>query len=213
MEVHHLFIFSDLNGKEADELVNFGFIEGASRIHTGQGTCNRKFYFKNFYLEILWVYNQSDFLNPETVSVNLHKRALFHSNGYSPFGICLINPENGTLFKNSMPYAPGFLPEGLHFEVLSHPQKPYYPWTFHPPFVKEATFDKEFVCNQLKLEYLTKIIFHVPFNRRKDIFARILEKGCIFFEYSAKYRVTLEFDSKTQGKEWIFRDLPLNIVY
>ena len=33
MEVDHIFIFSDNQGKEAQELIDFGFTEGDSRIH------------------------------------------------------------------------------------------------------------------------------------------------------------------------------------
>lgn len=212
MNIHHLFIFSNRQGKEADELVEFGLIEGSSNIHQGQGTRCRRFFFKNFYLEILWVYNESEFLNPDTVSVNLHKRALFHRNGCSPFGICLVNPGSN-LFEKSQKYHPGFLPEEMDFEVISNWQKPYYPWTFHLPFIKEASFSKEFVNNPLKPECLTKTIFHVPVKKRKDIFAQILEDGNIFFEYGDHYMVTLEFDSNILGKEWIFQGLPLRIVY
>ncbi|MFK7787387.1 MAG: hypothetical protein AB8B56_19845 [Crocinitomicaceae bacterium] len=38
MEVDHIFIFLDNQGKEADELLEFGFTEGSSRRHPGQGT-------------------------------------------------------------------------------------------------------------------------------------------------------------------------------
>jgi hypothetical protein len=138
---------------------------------------------------------------------------LFHKNEHSPFGLCVINPGNGQLFKNSQKYGPGFLPSGLHFEVLSHPKKPYYPWTFHPPFIKEAAFGEEFVSHSLKMEWLTKLIFQIPVKKRNDKFAQILENTGVFFEYGKEYRVTLEFDNYTQGKELIFRELPLNIVY
>ncbi len=53
MKIDHIFIFSNEHGKEANELVELGFTEGSNRVHKGQGTTNRKFYFENFYLEIL----------------------------------------------------------------------------------------------------------------------------------------------------------------
>ncbi len=52
MNIVHIFIFTDDNGKVADELVEFGLIEGSNLVHVGQGTTNRKFYFDNFFLEI-----------------------------------------------------------------------------------------------------------------------------------------------------------------
>ena len=58
MEIDHIFIFTDDKGQVADKLVESGFVEGSNRVHIGKGTTNRKFYFKNFFLEILWVHNE-----------------------------------------------------------------------------------------------------------------------------------------------------------
>lgn len=55
IEIDHIFIFSNTNGREADDLVSSGLAEGSNRIHKRQGTMNRKFYFENFFLQILWV--------------------------------------------------------------------------------------------------------------------------------------------------------------
>ncbi len=49
MNIDHIFIFTDDDGKDADELVDFGLTEGSNRVHVGQGTTNRKFYFDNFF--------------------------------------------------------------------------------------------------------------------------------------------------------------------
>ena len=60
MEIDHIFIFSNNSGKEAKNLIEFGLTEGSSRVHKEQGTKNRKFYFENFFLEILWVINEEE---------------------------------------------------------------------------------------------------------------------------------------------------------
>ena len=88
-QIDHIFIFSSCEGKEADELVQFGLTEGSSRIHPGQGTMNRKFYFENFFLEILWVYNQAETQSEQTIATKLWERSNFQTNNYSPFGLCL----------------------------------------------------------------------------------------------------------------------------
>ena len=63
MDIDHIFIFTDDNGKVADQLIEFGMTEGSNRIHAGQGTTNRKFYFDNFFLELLWVYDTNQIKN------------------------------------------------------------------------------------------------------------------------------------------------------
>ena len=50
-EIDHLFIWTDLGGKEADRLVTFGLTEGAPNTHSGQGTACRRFFFRNAYLD------------------------------------------------------------------------------------------------------------------------------------------------------------------
>ncbi len=64
--IDHIFIFTHDQGKIAEQLIDFGLSEGSSRINTGQGTANRKFYFHNFFLEILWVQNEADFKSIQT---------------------------------------------------------------------------------------------------------------------------------------------------
>ncbi len=87
METDHLFIFSNDEGTEADELVSFGLIEGSSREHPGQGTVNRKFYFENCFLEILWVKNEEEISSDLTRKVGLWDRSHHKNNGASPFGL------------------------------------------------------------------------------------------------------------------------------
>lgn len=58
MTIDHIFIFVN-SEDEANELVNFGLTEGIGNVHKGIGTANRRFFFENFYLEILWVENEN----------------------------------------------------------------------------------------------------------------------------------------------------------
>jgi hypothetical protein len=89
--IDHIFIFTDDNGKVADELVDFGLAEGSNRIHVGQGTTNRKFYFDNFFLEILWVHNVNEIASDKTKPMGLFQRAEYKTNLFSPFGLCIVN--------------------------------------------------------------------------------------------------------------------------
>jgi hypothetical protein len=56
VEFDHLFICTELGAPEAEELIAFGLVEGTSNIHPGQGTVNRRFFFHNAMLELLWVH-------------------------------------------------------------------------------------------------------------------------------------------------------------
>ena len=59
MQIDHIFCFTDAPQAAAEELLAFGLTEGSNRVHPGQGTANRKFYFENFFLEILWLQDEA----------------------------------------------------------------------------------------------------------------------------------------------------------
>ncbi|TAE49222.1 MAG: hypothetical protein EAZ89_14430, partial [Bacteroidetes bacterium] len=102
MHIDHIFICTGDNGEVADELVDFGLTEGSSRVHLGQGTTNRKFYFDNFFLEILWVHNEAEITSDQIKPTGLWQRADVTSSAFSPFGLCLVNSDDTEgLFKNA----------------------------------------------------------------------------------------------------------------
>jgi hypothetical protein len=54
VELDHVFVCTALDAREADLLVAFGLAEGTLNTHPGQGTANRRFYFRNALLELGW---------------------------------------------------------------------------------------------------------------------------------------------------------------
>ncbi len=59
-ELDHCFIWTEVGAPEADLLIEFGLTEGQSNMHPGQGTANRRFFFENVMLELLWVHNKTE---------------------------------------------------------------------------------------------------------------------------------------------------------
>jgi hypothetical protein len=51
----HAYITCSVGAPEAEVLLEHGFAEGSPNVHPGQGTANRRFFFANFMLELLWV--------------------------------------------------------------------------------------------------------------------------------------------------------------
>jgi len=154
MDIDHIFIFTDDNGKIADDLVQFGLTEGSSRIHVGQGTTNRKFYFDNFFLEVLWVHNEKELKSDITKQTGLWQRADLNSTN-SPFGLCVVNTaETINLFENAFKYQPAYFPVGLNIDILKNEQNLNLPWTFRLPFKgqkKNKTEPTEHKCRLKKL--------------------------------------------------------------
>ena len=211
MQIDHIFIFSNNSGFEADELVNFGLTEGSSRVHPGQGTTNRKFYFQNFFLEILWVHNQPEIQNERTKPTKLWERSNFESNEYSPFGLCLVNDDNSEqIFTNSSTYQPEYFPEGKTIDFITQPQ---LPWIFRLPFKGRKKATNEPLDHPKKLRQLTKTTFITPTVNDLTESIQKLSGGTINFLTSDKYGLILEFDNGNSKQEIRFQKLPITIKY
>ena len=211
MIVDHIFIFSQNQGGDAEELLDFGLAEGSSRIHQGQGTTNRKFYFENFFLEILWVHDTSEIQSPVTSVTGLWERSNFKENNHSPFGLCLDN-TGGTeaLFQNSQKYQPAYFPEGMHVDFINSKENKDLPWLFRLPMKGPKKPTTEPTNHRLGLKKLTKAEFQLP---QISNWAKNCQSEQIQFKKSGETSLTIEFDRMTRGKEHFFESLPLSIRY
>ena len=63
-EIDHLFVLTEVGGPSAEALVRFGLTEGPPNRHEGQGTANRRFFFNNAMLELLWVESEDEARSP-----------------------------------------------------------------------------------------------------------------------------------------------------
>jgi len=215
MFIDHIFIFSNQHGEESDELIKFGLTEGSNRTHQGQGTTNRKFYFENFFLEILWVTSEQEIRSPITSITKLWERSQFLDNGYSRFGLCLANTtEIDSLFEESEIYQPSYLPDGMGINIITNQDSPYLPWTFRLPYRTKKKVMEEPIRHTNGIKSLTKVEFIIPTNFQKAGFVNSFDyQDFITFRSGEKLSLILEFDNRLQNKEEEFRELNLTFRY
>lgn len=117
-------------------LLRLGFAEGSGNIHPGQGTANRRFFFENFMLELLWVADPAEVQNEKTRRTRLWDRCQDKNGPVSPFGIVFrptgAPPAPPAPFR-TWPYTPAYLPPGLAMQVadgttLDEPELFYLPF-------------------------------------------------------------------------------------
>lgn len=214
MEIDHIFIFSSCQGKETNDLVDFGFVEGSNRVHPGQGTVNRKIYFENFFLEIVWVHNESEIRSDNVSKAKLWERSDFLNNGYSRFGLGFVNtPDADKLFRTAIRYQPEYFPTGTSFEILTNEQNPYLPWTFRMPLAGPKKTLDEPIDHVNGVRKLTKALFEIP-TKEETEFTSILEgNAAVEFHQGSKNTLTLEFDKGRNGQIKKFDRLNLVIRY
>lgn len=214
MNIDHIFIFTEDNGKVADELVDFGFTEGSSRIHAGQGTTNRKFYFDNFFLEILWVHNVHEITSDKTKPMGLWQRAEYKTNRFSPFGLCLVNADGtDTIFQNAFKYQPDYFPKGMEIDIIKNENQPELPWTFRLPFKGQKKHENEPTKHRNGISILTNAIFEYKLNSEDTFLDYFKNQNHIQFIESSRHWLNLIFDNSKQGKKQAFEKLKLTIAY
>lgn len=183
MEIDHIYICTENKAPAGDLLVEFGFREGSSNTHPGQGTANRRFYFHNLMLELLWVEDTEEVQNECTKPMRLFERCQLYSKVSSPFGIA-FRPTTGTNETLPFPvwdYHPIYLPEFLKIQVadntpLSEPMYFYLSFAVrqdnvsiekrepmeHSIPLKEVTSVKIHVCQDTDLSDSTCILNQIP---------------------------------------------------
>lgn len=208
MDIDHIFIFSN-QGNETDELVDLGLTEGSARRHKGIGTANRRIFFDNFYLEILWVEDEAEAKSVEKIGIL--ERSRFARTGYSRFGVCLKNTEDtDAVFENSHQWRPDFLTSEGHVNILTSDKSP---WIFRFPKDRGGKNRAEPRNHAAKIHRLTKVdlwLRELDFEERLSLIA---QNSALDFRRAPEEMLVLEFDGGVQRKEKLFKSLNLKIVY
>jgi Glyoxalase-like domain len=214
MDIDHIFIFTGSKGKVADQLVSFGLTEGSSRIHKGQGTTNRKFYFENFFLEILWVHDENETKSDLIKPTRLWQRANYQTNNFSPFGLCLVNTdETYNLFEKSLKYQPDYFPAGLSIDILPNENQPELPWTFRLPFKEQKKNEVESPSHANGIKRLTKAQFTYRNLDDDDFIEKFKNESKIKFVAGSDLKLALTFDDNAQRRKTEIEELNLTIEY
>jgi len=85
LELDHFFILTKPGAPEANLLTNIGLIEGSANDHLGQGTSNRRFFFADSMLELLYIRDTQEAKNEPGCRLHLVERAANET--ASPFGL------------------------------------------------------------------------------------------------------------------------------
>lgn len=214
MEIDHIFICIKEPEKLSKILIEFGLTEGEPNVHIGQGTANRRFFFQNFGLELLYLNNVEKLLSPLTAPTKLYDRLTNESADTSPFGICFRPSPKAMRIEDysTWEYFPLSFPKPFKIDVFNAP--------FSDPLFEYMGFlttaDKQIHLRRkhsLGVENLTSTIIHTPYDALDSDLKQDLEKfNIINFETSDTHVLELEFDQHRQGQRNDFRpELPLII--
>jgi hypothetical protein len=216
-ELDHLFICTDIGAPQADRLISFGLTEGTSRVHSGQGTTNRCFFFHNFMLELLWVHNPEEAQSEITRPTHLWERWSDRTKGSCPFGFCLRPTSN---LSDALPfptweYYPAYRSDSFNISVATNATVLTEPMLFYLPFAKrQDSYPGDWgkmLNHQAGFKEVTRATFISPYaNDLSPEMQGMIDSNLLELQQGETYLVELGFDGEQQGKHADFRpELPL----
>jgi hypothetical protein len=216
-ELDHLFIWTDIGAYEAERLVSFGLVEGTSNTHPGQGTTNRRFFFHNAMLELLWVHNPDEAKSELIRPTRLWDRWKNRNNGVCPFGVCLrpALDSDHTVAFSSWAYRPPYLPQTLSIEVGKNSDVLTEPWLFQTSFGQRpdrySVEKSQPLDHGIGLREITRVELVSPaVNNLSPELQAVVNTNQIKLRVGVDYCMELGFDEEVQAQQVDFRpELPL----
>jgi hypothetical protein len=216
-ELDHIFICTSRGGEEANQLATFGLTEGTPNMHPGQGTACRRFFFANFYIELLWVCHAGEAQSETARSTYLWERWERRGGGVCPLGFgfrASIKHDGGVPFSG-WEYCPPYLPSPLSIHVATNANMLTEPMLFYLPFARRS--DSYPIGKRPPLQHraglgeMTRVELVSPHvERLSPEMAAVRATGLVGLRPGAEYLVELGFDGESQGRQQNFRPrLPL----
>lgn len=199
LHLDHVFICTSVEAPEAEALLDAGLVEGSSNIHPGQGTANRKFFFENAFLELLWVRDEREARSALTTPTRLWERWTERGGNANPFGICLSSSQGAAslLPFSSWTYRPRYLPEERYIlfadgAPLSEPELFALSWPRHrssPPTEPTSHRVGLFAFRSVSIGLTDP-------NSISGVLSAARDSGCIRIHGSAAPELVIEFTSQ-----------------
>jgi len=190
IELDHFFILTGPGAPQADLLSGIGLTEGTRNDHPGQGTANRRFFFSNTALELLYVSDANEAANGRGSRLRFPERA--QNTRASPFGL-IMRATNESI---GVPF-PGWR---------------YCPEYFQEPLCICMPLDMSLPEAQLRLANphmtLTELHLSVPVVRPSLTLEAVAECERISLRLNEPHRLELVFNEEEEGNS---RDLTPNL--
>ncbi|RLM49903.1 VOC family protein [Halorubrum sp. Atlit-28R] len=198
VEIDHIFLMTTPGAPAADEFVDEGITEGASRVHPGQGTANRRFVFDNVMFEFLWVHDTDEAGSDLVRPTHLLERWRQRDTGGSPFGLCFrpAPQTSGTPPFTTWGYEPPYLPADLDIKVADNAPNLGEPFLFFLPWAQPPDGPSS---HDAGMRTLTEIIVHTPASNLPSDALRSINR-LIRLENAESHHMTLVFDEGIQGE-------------
>lgn len=206
----HFFVLTEPGAPKADSLVEVGFVEGPTNSHPGQGTANRRFFFANTTLELLYVRDETEASGGPAARFHFPER--IRNEGASPFGFVFrsTNSDAARALGDVWRYQPDYLPQNSHMVVAASPESLVEPCLVIMPSTMRKGEHKAHTNSQS----LSRLCLTVPASTFSSALRNISTLDPLHIRHGDEHLLEIEFDRGIQGMFTSFRpQLPLTVRY
>lgn len=207
----HFFILTDPGAPQAELLSDIGLIEGSRNDHSGQGTSNRRFFFANSMLELLYVRDVNEAVDGPGSRLHIVER--IKDDYASPFGLIFKSPSNSSNKPFSgWRYYPSYLHANEHFLIGENSELLEEPLCVYVPFDFSMTDDQP--QSEYPFTNVTEIRMSVPVREPSSTLEKIGECESVSLQIGKSHLLEVIINNEKEGQYFDFRpQLPLNIRY
>ena len=207
MQLDHFFILTEKFAPEAELLTDLGLVEGTSNDHPGQGTANRRFFFSNAALELLYVRDAKEADEGPGQGLRLAERA---SNPVaSPFGFVMRCDSDSPPFAGWR-YQPMYFDPGISFLVAENSERLDEPLCICLPDDPPSGLPQ--VQSETPFTEVTELRLHVPVDKPSSVLGAIAQVEGIRIQTGSPHLLEIVFGHEMEGKQRDLRPrLPLII--
>lgn len=209
IELDHFFVITRPGAPEADSLAALRMVEGTPNVHPGQGTANRRFFFANAMLELIYIRDEHEAAGGAARNLKLVER--WRSAAASPFGL---------VFRSTLPsdpppfpgwrYGADYLPAGSHFHIGENAARLEEPLCIVMPFTISGRSHQP--APRHPFTTVTSVRISVPATPPSPVLAAVSGIGQLSIAPGQPHLMELEFNEGAAGMERDIRpDLPLII--
>ncbi len=209
MHLDHFFILTAEVVTGAELLVEAGFTEGTENSHPGQGTANRRFFFSNTALELLYIVDRKQAEAGPSCRLRLSERIA--NPLASPFGIIVRRGPDS--IKAPFPgwyYQPDYFEDGVRFLVGENSERLEEPLCICMP--RNAPRGTRQSLPESPFLKVTELRLHVPVEKPSSVIRTVAEIDGVIFKRGSRHLMEVTFGHGRENRRLDLQPvLPLQI--
>jgi len=197
LDLDHFFILTEDAPHCAQLLIKLGLVEGSPNTHPGQGTANRRFFFANSMLELLYLSDEQEARTGHARKLRLAERCV--NAEASPFGLVLR--QVGGSNKEPFPgwrYHPDYFAGVRYFHIGESADRLVEPLCIYLPFDFQ-TIDNE-PHQPDRFDRLTELRISVPVSHPSVVLEAAAECDLVSIQLNEPHKMELVFNEAREGQ-------------